>query len=124
METKNTHPPILDQVKQYIETKIKLFKYEGIDSASSIIAEMVTDIIMVILLLITFIFFSLTLALFAAHLLSSYWEGFGCVTLLYLLIAVMARVLKISIQNKLIGIFIKKVFKSKSDALKNQSSKL
>jgi len=124
METKNTHPPILDQVKQYIETKIKLIKYEGIDSASSIIAEVVTDIIMVILLLITFIFFSLTLALFAAHLLSSYWEGFGCVTLLYLLIAVMARVLKISIQNKLIGIFIKKVFKSKSDALKNQSSKL
>jgi len=114
METKNTQPPIFDQVKQYIETKIKLVKYEGIDSASSIIAEVITDIIMVILLLITFIFFSLTLALLAALLLSSYWEGFGCVTLLYLLIAVMARVLKISIQNKLIGIFIKKVFKKQT----------
>ena len=116
METINTPPPpppppILDQLRQYAETKIKLLKYEGIDKASSVIAEVITDIIVVILLLIAFLFFSITLALFAAHLLSSYWEGFGCVTLLYIIIVAAARILKISIQNVLIGIFIKKVFK-------------
>jgi len=111
METKKIQLPIIEQVKQYVETRIKLLKYESIDRASSIIAEVITDAIMIILLFVTFIFFSLTLALFAAHLLFSYWEGFGCVTLLYLIIVAVARVLNISIQNKLIGIFIKKIFK-------------
>jgi hypothetical protein len=114
METKTIQPSIIKQVQQYVETRVKLLKYEGIDRASSIIAEVITDVIMAVLLSVTFIFFSLTLALFAAHLLSSYWEGFGCVTLLYVIIVATARALKISIQNKLIGIFIKKVFKKQT----------
>jgi hypothetical protein len=113
MESKITHQPIVDQVKQYFETKVKLLTYEGIDRVSSIIAEVATDLIMVVVLLITFIFFSITLALFAAHLLSSYWEGFGCVTLLYIIILALARAIKISIQNVLITVFITKVFKRK-----------
>jgi len=111
METKNTQLPIIPQVKHYIETKIKLLKYEGIDRASSIIADVVTDIVVVLLSLITLIFFSVCLALFAAHLLSSYWEGFGCVTLLYLILVAGARVLKIKLQNILISVFIKKLFR-------------
>jgi hypothetical protein len=105
--------PILEQLKKYAENKIKLIKYEVIDQSSLIIAELATDLIVVVLALVTFLFFSVTLALFVGYLLSSYWEGFACVTLLYAAILFAARLLKVSIQNNLIGVFIKKVFKKK-----------
>lgn len=111
MEPTNTPTPIIEQVKQYLETKIKLLKYEGIDRATAIIAEVLTDVIIVVLSLLAFLFISITLALFAGHLLHSYWQGFGCVALLYTVIVFSARVLKISIQNMLIGRFIKILFK-------------
>jgi len=76
MEPTRTQLPIIEQVKAYLETKFKLLKYEGIDKASAIIAEVVTDLVIALLLLITFIFFSTTLALFAAELLHSAWGRF------------------------------------------------
>jgi uncharacterized membrane protein YagU involved in acid resistance len=113
MEKNNAQPPIFDKVKEFIQTKVKLLKYEGIDKASSIIAEMIADMVVVTLLIITFVFFSVTLALSAAHLLASYWEGFGCVTLLYGIIAALAHLLKVPIRDKLIGLLIRKIFKQR-----------
>lgn len=115
MEQTNTLLPIIEQVKQYLEIKIKLLKYEGIDKASAIIAEVITDAVIVVLALITFIFFSVTLALVAAHLLNSNWEGFGCVTLLYIIILIFARLMKISLQNMFIRMFIRKIFRRKNN---------
>lgn len=106
--------PIIEQVKQYLETKIKLLKYEGIDKASGIIADIVTDIVLIILGLVAFIFFSVTLAFFAGYLLKSYWEGFGCVTLLYVLLLFSGHLLKVKLQNIFIRSFIKKMFKDRS----------
>lgn len=114
MEQTTTSPPIIEQVRQYLETKIRLLKYEGTDKASAIIAEVITDFAIVILALITFIFFTITLALFAGHLLRSEWKGFGCVTLLYIIIVCLAKLLKISIQNMFIRIFIEKIFKDRT----------
>ncbi|MEO3406822.1 hypothetical protein AAFN85_23095 [Mucilaginibacter sp. CAU 1740] len=111
MEQTNTPPPIFDQIKLYLENKIKLLKYEGIDRATAIIAEVITDIIIVVLSLLAFLFISITMSLFAAHLLNSYWEGFGCIALLYVIVVFFARILKISIQNMLIGRFVKVLFK-------------
>lgn len=113
METTTTQP-IIEQLKQYLETKIKLLKYEGIDKASGIIADIVTDIVLIIIGLVAFIFLSVTLALFAGYLLKSYWMGFGCVTLLYVLILFSGHLLKVSLQNMFIRIFIKKMFKDRS----------
>jgi len=115
MEPTRTQPPIIAQVKDYLETKFKLLKYEGIDKASAIIAEVVTDLVIALLLLIAFIFFSMTLALFAAYLLHSTWEGFGCVTLLYALIALSARLLQVRLQNIFIRRMIEKLFRKRND---------
>lgn len=112
MESASTSPPINDQFKQYLETKLKLLKYQGIDKASDIVAEILTDLIVVVLTLLTFFFFTVTLALFAGNLLGSYWEGFGCVTILYAVILFTAKAIKISLQNIFIRIFIRKIFKS------------
>ncbi|MEO3407587.1 hypothetical protein AAFN85_26955 [Mucilaginibacter sp. CAU 1740] len=113
METTTTQT-IIEQLKQCLETKIKLLKYEGIDKASGVIADIVTDIVLIIIGLVAFIFLSVTLALFAGYLLKSYWMGFGCVTSLYVLILFSGHLLKVSLQNMFIRIFIKKMFKDRS----------
>ena len=115
MEPTGTQSPIIEQVKSYLETKYKLLKYEGIDKASTIISEVITDLIIALLLLITFVFFCTMLAIFAAHLLHSTWEGFGCVTLLYLLIALSARLLQVRLQNIFMKRMIEKLFRKRNN---------
>jgi hypothetical protein len=44
-ETPPPPPPILDQLKEYAETQIKLAKYEAIDRSSKFMASFITDII-------------------------------------------------------------------------------
>lgn len=113
MEKTTTPETIIKQVERYLETKFKLLKYEGVHRASGIIAEMITDLVVVVLLLLTFLFVSITLGLFAAHFLHSGWKGFGCVALLYFIMSLFAKTLKLSLQNIFIRISISKVFKHK-----------
>ncbi|MCO5935558.1 phage holin family protein [Mucilaginibacter sp. RB4R14] len=103
--------PIIDQLKDYAETRFKLLKYEVIERSTSIIADVIIDIVIIIGLVLTFLFASFTLALFLADVLHSYWQGFGCVALIYLLIAVLLRVAKHSFQRPIINAMIKRLFK-------------
>ncbi|HEY4323118.1 MAG TPA: phage holin family protein [Mucilaginibacter sp.] len=110
-DQKEKLPPIIDQLKEYVETRIKLAKYEAIDRSSSIAASLVVDIIIAISFVLTFLFLSFTLALYLSQLLHSYWGGFGCTALLYLLIAIILILAKDKLQKPLINLFIKKLFK-------------
>lgn len=110
-EEKNTPPPIIDQLKEYVETRLKLAKYEAIDKSTSILAGLITDVIIAVSLLLTFLFLSFSLAFYLSNLLHSYWAGFGCMAILYLLIAIGIILAKDKLQQPLINIFIKKIFK-------------
>lgn len=103
-------PPVLEQLREYAETRIKLSKYKVIEKSTSVIAGLVTDIAIVISLLLTFLFASFTLALFLADVFHSYWKGFGAVALIYLLIAVVVMAAKSSFQKPIVNTLIKKIF--------------
>lgn len=112
MEQNKTNPPIIEQIKEYVETRIRLIKYKVIEQATGIIASTVAYAILAVLGLFILLFFSVTLALLLGSLFGSYWIGFGCVTLLYIVLAVLVLVLKAKyIEAPLIGIFISKLFK-------------
>ncbi|MGZ3751405.1 MAG: phage holin family protein [Mucilaginibacter sp.] len=108
---KETPPPIIDQLKEYAETRIKLAKYEAIDKSTTIFASFITDLIVAVSLILTFLFLSFAFAFFLSHLFGSYWEGFGCTALVYLVIAITIILLKDKLQQPLINLFIKKLFK-------------
>ena len=111
METpKETARPIVEQIKEYAETRIKLAKYEIIDRSTTVIAAIVIDIVVVISLLLTFLFASITLALFLADVFHSYWKGFGTVALIYLVIVLLCIYAKKSFERPIINALIKKVF--------------
>jgi len=110
-EPKEQLPPIIDQLKEYVETRIKLAKYEAIDRSSKVFAGLVVDTIIAVSTILTFLFLSFTLAFYLSHLLGSYWQGFGCTALLYLLIAVGLGMAKGKLLEPIANSFIKKMFK-------------
>lgn len=115
MEQNKTNPPIIEQIKEYVETRIRLIKYKVIDQATGIIASLIAYTIVAVLGLLILLFFSITLALFLGSLIGSYWAGFGCVTLLYIVLAALVLILKAKyIEAPLIGVFITKFFKDNS----------
>lgn len=107
---KPVQTPIVDQFKEYADTRLKLIKYQAIEKVSSILADAISNILLAICTLFAILFASITLACYLASILISNWAGFGCVTLLYLLISVLVLVMKKSFQKSIINSFIKKSF--------------
>jgi len=110
-EQKEKLPPIIEQLKEYVETRIKLAKLEAIDKSTTVFASFITDLIVVVSLILTFLFLSFALAFYLASLFHSYAAGFGCMALIYLIIAIIIILMKDKLQQPLINLFIKKIFK-------------
>jgi hypothetical protein len=110
-ETPPPLPPIVDQLKEYAETRFKLLKYEAIEGGTSILASVITDAITAISMVLAFIFASFTLAYYLSDVLQSFWEGFGCVALIYLIIAIVIKLNKERIEKPLVNLFVQKLFK-------------
>lgn len=103
--------PILEQLKEYAETRFTLSKYKVIEKSTSVAASIVTDVVIAISGVLAFLFFTFTLALYLGHVLGAAWKGFGIVTLFYLLIAVIFIVAKKSIEKPIVNMLISKIFK-------------
>ena len=102
-------PNIIDQIKEYAETRIKLAKYQAVDSGTSIIAALVAQLVVIISLLLVFVFASLTLAFFLAEALGSFWQGFGCTAVIYLIIALILNAKKTGVEKTIANKLIEKI---------------
>ena len=101
-------------IKEYISTKVELTRLTAIDKLTVLIASLITDAFIVIAILLTFLFASLTLALFLGELLNSYAAGFGIIALLYLALALIANSTKEKYITKFLQDFmIRKIFNKK-----------
>ncbi len=109
-EQKETPPPIIDQLKEYAETQIKLAKYEAIDRSAKFLASFVTDMVVAVVFVLTFLFLSFAMAFILSRWLGSNWAGFGCMAGIYLIIAIIIILLKDKVQKPLINLFIRKFF--------------
>lgn len=109
---KETQPPIIDQLKEYVETRIKLAKLQAIESGSTVAASLIADVAVFISMVLAFLFASFTLAFYLSNVFHAYWIGFGCVAILYLIIALVVKANKKKIEKPLANAFIQKIFKS------------
>jgi hypothetical protein len=105
-------PPLIDQLKEYAELRIKLAKYKAIDGGSSVMASIIADVVAIISMLLAFIFASFTLAFYLAWVFDSFWKGFGCVGLIYLLIAIIIKINKARFEKPVANAIIQKFFKN------------
>lgn len=110
-EKKNTPPPIIDQLKEYADTQIKLAKYEAMDQGSRLAANFAVDLIIGVCFVMAFFFLSMALAFVISRLLGSYWAGFGVMAGVYLIIALIIYSRKGKLGPPLANMFIRNFFK-------------
>lgn len=103
--------PIIDQVKQYLETYIQLTRLKAIERGTSVFANIITDMFIIGGLALTFLFASITLAFYLANVLHSYWQGFGCVALIYIIIIIFVMLFRKSLERPIVNVLLKKLFK-------------
>ena len=112
METqKEAARPIIEQAQEYVETRLELLKLEAIERSTSLIANVVVELVFAISLILTFLFASFTLALFLGDIFHSNWKGFGSVALIYLILSVVFMVVKKPIERPIVNILVRKLFK-------------
>ena|ERR1700743_1168626 len=110
-EEKEATQPIIDQLKQYVETRIKLAKLQAIEGSSTVFASLITDALIVLIIVLAFLFASFTLALYLGHVLGAHWAGFGCVAGLYVIMALVIKLSRKKIERPIANSFIQKLFK-------------
>jgi len=114
MEDKDqtTPPPIIDQLKEYAETRLKLAKYQAIEGGTTIAAGLIADVATILSTALAVIFASITLGYYLGDVLASDWKGFGIVAILYLIFAVAIKFNKKRLEGPIGNSIIRKIFKN------------
>lgn len=100
------------QAKSYLETRVEYTRLFLIKRGAKLAADMVTTAIVAVCFTLAFILGSITLALFLSTIFHSYTAGFGSVSLIYLLLAIIVFATKDNLIEKVIVNFIiRKYFK-------------
>lgn len=102
---------IIQKTKEYIKNWKELSHLIVVERASSIIAGLILDILMVVLGIIAFLFLSISLAFYLAEITGNTALGFLITSGIYILILIIIAFLKPSIENKLINLSIRKFLK-------------
>lgn len=103
---------LLEKIKEYIDTRIKLGKLVAIEKGSSILADIITTLLVVLFLVAAFLFLSIGLGLYLSELIGNTYGGFLIVGLFYFLIALIVFLTKDKfIEKSIINGIIKKIFK-------------
>jgi hypothetical protein len=87
-ETKSPIESLFEKLKDYADTRIKLFKLKAIDKSSGFISSLLTLIILAGLGLICFIMLNIGLALLIGKWLGGYHWGFFIVAGFYIILGI------------------------------------
>lgn len=113
-DTTDKNKDIISLLKEYIATRVELTKLSVIERLVVIGSALITDSFVAIMLVLTFLFGSLTLAFFLSEVLHSFAAGFGLVTLFYLLLALIVNFTKQKYVEKYLHDFmVKRIFRDK-----------
>ncbi len=107
---------IFEDAKGYLEARVEYTRLYLVEKVSKIFADLVTNTVVIVCFILAFLFGSVTLALFLSDVLGSYTRGFGCVSLIYILLAVAVYLTKDKyIEKAIINIAIRKYFNKLAD---------
>ena len=102
-------PPIIDQLKEYAETRIKLAKYQAVDSSTAVIGSIIADVAVAICLVLLFVFATITLGFYLSEVFESFWQGFGCIAVVYLILAIILKAKRRGIEKAVASGLIQKI---------------
>lgn len=103
---------LFSEAKTYVDTRIEYARLVLIKRSAKVFADLITNAIVGVCFVLAFILGTVTLALFLSTLFASYTAGFGCVALIYLLLAIIVYVTKEKfIEKAIVNFTIRKYFK-------------
>lgn len=112
----NNNQDIITLLKEYVSDKIELVRLTIIERIVLVLANLITDGLVIILFILTLFFGSIALGFYFSELLNSYAGGFGLITLLYLIIAVIIILIKDNyIEKRLHNFTVKRFFRNKKE---------
>lgn len=107
---------LIEDAKEYIDTRVEYTRLYLVEKVSKIFADIVTNVTVVICFMLAFLFGTFTLALFLSDVLGSYARGFGCVALIYVLLALIVYYTKDKyIEKAIINFTIRNYFNKLAD---------
>jgi hypothetical protein len=102
--------------KEYIDTRIEYTRLSAVEKGAKIFADLITNGAVIICFILAFLFGTLTLALFLSDILGSHTRGFGCVAVIYLIMAIIFYLIKDKfLEPGLVNMFIRKYFDKVAD---------
>lgn len=114
---------LVDDAKGFLEARVEFTRLYIVEKASKIFADLVTSTAVIVCFILAFLFGSVTLALYLSSVLGSYAGGFGCVSLFYILLAIIVYLTKDKyIEKAIINVAIRKYFDKLAD--KEEDEKL
>ena len=107
---------LYEDAKTYLDTRVEYTRLYLVEKISKIFADVVTNATVAVCFILAFLFGTFTLALFLSDLLGSYTRGFGCVALLYVLLALIVYYTKEKyIEKAIINFTIRNYFNKLAD---------
>ncbi|RZM20452.1 MAG: phage holin family protein [Pedobacter sp.] len=116
-ENKEKHlEDIISEAKSYLDTRVEYTRLYLVEKVSKVFADLVTNAAVIICFVLAFLFGTITLALFLSELLGTYTRGFGCVSLIYIALALIVYMTKDKfIEKAIINFAIRKYFNKLAD---------
>ncbi|TDG37594.1 phage holin family protein [Pedobacter changchengzhani] len=79
---------LVEDAKGYLATRVEYTRLYLVEQISKVFADLVTNLVVVVCFVLAFLFGTVTLALYLSEVLGSNARGFGCVSLLYIILAI------------------------------------
>jgi hypothetical protein len=107
---------LIKDAKDYIEIRTEYSRLYLVEKVSKIFADIVTNALVIVCFVLAFLFGTFTLALFLSDLLGSFTRGFGCVALIYLVLAIVVYYTKEKyIEKAIVNFTIRNYFNKLAD---------
>jgi len=107
---------LLSDARSYLDARMEYVRLSLVEKVSRGVANVITSSVVVICFVLAFLFGTITLALFLSDVLGSFTKGFGCVSLIYLAIAIIVYLTKDRyIEKAIINRAIKTYFNKLAD---------
>lgn len=116
---------LYEDAKIYIDTRVEYTRLYLVEKISKVFADVVTNATVILCFILAFLFGTITLALFLSDVLGSYARGFGCVSLIYVILALIVYFAKEKyIEKAIINFTIKNYFNKLADKDEEDDQKI
>lgn len=116
---------LYEDAKSYLDTRVEYTRLYLVEKVSKIFADLVTNAAVIICFILAFLFGTFTLALFLSDVLGSYARGFGCVAVIYILLALIVYYTKEKyIEKAIINFTIRNYFNKLADKDEEDEQKI